>query len=437
LGYIPLSQIATLTSGTTPEHTDEKKDETDIYFIKSADIKRFSINYQTTSFISQNRHQVQSRSAIKKNDVLISNTGKYLGFTSLFTDDQSEANINQNSIRVRFHQPNNSVYNPLFLSLFLNSKFGQEEIQSYLTITGQKYLNMQNFRTFKLPKYEQVYIDSFTDSLTKIYQFDTKANELIEEAKTFFNKVLGLSEINIENPKNFVVNLSDFEKEDIWTPRFSNPKYVNTEIILKERFKHISLGQIADFQKGDEPGSNSYIEYRDSKETDIPFIRTTDIVNHECDMFPDFYIPYEYSNELKQDIQKGDILFTKDGKIGETAILTKNDQVFLSSGILRIRISDYNQQSFGLTPEYVFTCLSTKETGYFPAIRRTIVGTTIPHLREERIKQINIPLIDLKHIKFITETISNALDLKSQRKVLVKEVIRRIDKDYESLLNKV
>ena len=68
-------------------------------------------------------------------------------------------------------------------------------------------------------------------------------------------------------------------------------------------------------------------------------------------------------------------------RIGQTAIVTQADKAIITSGIARIRIkkNDYN-----ITPEYLFTVLSLKETGYNPAIRRTIIGTTIPHLREER-----------------------------------------------------
>ena len=74
-GFEILAQIATLTSGTTPEHTDEKVNDTDVCFIKSANVKRFAINYQTSRFITKERHKIQKRSAVKKNDVQISNTG--------------------------------------------------------------------------------------------------------------------------------------------------------------------------------------------------------------------------------------------------------------------------------------------------------------------------------------------------------------------------
>lgn len=219
-GYETLAQIAMLTSGTTPEHTKEKVNDTDVCFIKSADVKRFAINYQTSSFIAKERHQLQKRSTIQKNDVLISNTGKYLGFTSLFTEYYPEANINQNSIRIRLNETAETVYNPYFISLFLNSKFGQEEIQSYLTITGQKYLNMQKFRTFKLPKFSKKFINKVSEKLKTIYDYDKQAIELIEQAKTYFIEKLSIQNNKIKQPKSFSVKLSSFVREDNWTARF-------------------------------------------------------------------------------------------------------------------------------------------------------------------------------------------------------------------------
>ncbi len=415
-GYEILSQIATLTSGTTPNHSNEKINDTDVCFIKSADVKRFAINYQTSSFITKEKHQVQKRSTVQKNDVLISNTGKYLGFTSLFTEFYTEANINQNSIRIRLNEIAKTDYNPYFISLFLNSKFGQEEIQSYLTITGQKYLNMQNFRTFKLPKFKKNFIDQVTEKLKIIYNYDKQAIELIEQAKLFFIDKLSIQNSKITQPKSFSVNLSSFANEDNWTPRFSNPLYVETEKLISSKFPSVNLGDIADIQKGDEPGSDKYIEYINAKESDIPFIRTTDIVNHECDLFPDFFILKEFSNDLNQDIKTGDILFTKDGKIGETGMITEYDKLLIASGISRIRLISDSLKKYKLTSEYLFVCLSVKGTGYYPAIRRTVVGTTIPHLREERMKQILIPILTTEQIKSITEQIQKAYKLKAERK---------------------
>jgi type I restriction enzyme S subunit len=118
---------------------------------------------------------------------------------------------------------------------------------------------------------------------------------------------------------------------------------------------------------------------------------------------------------------------TKDGKIGQAAIVTETDKAIIASGIARIRIkkNDYN-----ITPEYLFTVLSLKETGYNPAIRRTVIGTTIPHLREERLKQIAIPVLDDDRIKKITQNVKTAFELKAKRKELIGLVLEELNTEY-------
>lgn len=433
MGFHLISEIAKLSSGTTPKHSEWMLQEGDICFIKSADIKRFAVNFQTTSFIASEQNRLQSRSTVKPDDVLISNTGKYLGFTTVFNGYFSEANINQNSIRIRIDNQASTVYNPYFLSLFLNSKFGQEEIQSYITITGQKYLNMQNFSNFKLPKFSKDFVKSITEKLVAIYRYDRESLHLIETTKNLLRDSLFIENLKTKQPKHFSVNLSSFVKEDNWLPRFSNPLYIDSEKFISNNHKMVALGEIADVICGDEPGSEKYIEYIDSKPQDIPFIRTTDLVNHENDMFPDFFILNEYSNELNQDLMPGDILFTKDGKIGETGLITDAEKCLLASGIARIRIKKEVSKNLGISNEYLFLCLTNKETGYYPAIRRTVQGTTIPHLREDQLRQILIPILDSDAIKLLTDSLRNAFILKHKRKQLISETMIAIDAECEKL----
>ena len=110
----------------------------------------------------------------------------------------------------------------------------------------------------------------------------------------------------------------------------------------------------------------------DRQDTDIPFLRTGDLVNFSVNQIPDKFVDISIYNELQQDLLPNDILFTKDGKIGITAMITKNDKVIISSGVSRIRVKQEAIDEYGITPEYLFVVLSNKWTGYFQAIRNTI-----------------------------------------------------------------
>ena len=433
-GHQLVSEIANLKSGTTPEHSNAKINDDDVFFIKSADVKRFNINHFTLSYITKEVNQNQKGSIVKPNDILITNTGKYLGFTSYVTSELPIANTNQNIIRIRFKDKIETKITQQFLTAFLNSKFGQTAIESLLTLTGQKYLNMNKFRELRIPKADDYFVKEVTKSIKDAYDYADEALKLIEEARSLFYESLGINFSEIKQPLAFSTNLSSFKNVDLWTPEFSNPLYIDTLKEICKKFEVVPLGEVVTMKKGDEVGSDNYISFIDSKPTDVAFIRTSDIVNCECDNFTDFVVPYETYTELNQDLKKDDILFTKDGKIGMCGMITKHDNVLIASGILRLRTKLDAYKKYGLTPEYLFIVLSTKETGYYPAIRRTVRASTIPHLREDKLKDIEIPLIDKKAIGKISDLVKNAFELKDKKKKLNKDIITKIDVYFESAL---
>lgn len=183
-------------------------------------------------------------------------------------------------------------------------------------------------------------------------------------------------------------------------------------------------------KKGNEVGSETYIGYLDKRKTDVPFIRTSDIVNYEIDQYPDFYIPEEIYNELGQGFQKGDVLFTKDGKIGMVGMLTEYDKAIISSGFVGLRLNN-KAKKYGITPEYLFLVLSIKEIGIYASKRRTVVASTIPHLREERLKEIEIPILYSDIIAKITDLVKQAFKLKDEKKRLIAKVRETMDDYFE------
>lgn len=197
-----------------------------------------------------------------------------------------------------------------------------------------------------------------------------------------------------------------------------------------KKWQTIPLSEIATVKKGNEVGSDNYNKYLDKKDSDIPFIRTSDLVNYEVDQFPDFYIPEEIYQELMQDVKAGDVLFTKDGKIGMSAMITKNDKAIIASGMVRLRLKA-EAKKYNLSSEYLFIVLSLKETGLYPAIRRTVVASTIPHLREERLKEFEIPILDKTSMDEITKLVKEAFELKDEKKKLIKEVREEIDSYFD------
>jgi type I restriction enzyme M protein len=138
-------------------------------------------------------------------------------------------------------------------------------------------------------------------------------------------------------------------------------------------------------KRGNEIGSRFY------GTGDVPFVRTTDIVNWEIKMDPVKAVSQEAYEQYRrrQDVREGDILFVNDGTflIGRTAMVTDLDtRIVLQSHIRKIRVCDGGT----FDAYYLFYLLNTR------IVRRqieakTFVQATISTLGG-RLKDIVLPV---------------------------------------------
>ncbi len=391
-------------------------------YIRISDMKRFFLSYSDIKKVKISK--IPQKIRLKQNDILFSRKGTP-GISSIVTEEDIDNIIGTEAILLRIKEE----ADPYYLIAFLNSKVFYEQVLNNLSGAVSPGINHPTLKKLKI-LYDEILIEKVSGKVKKSIDLQNQSNLIIKHAQSLLYKKIDIDFSKIPKEKYYSVNLSSFLKVDLWTPVYSYPFYINLLKIIQNKFPTVPLGEIATTRKGDEVGSINYNKYLDKKNSDIPFIRTSDVINYEVDQFPDYYIPEETYQELKQDILPNDILFTKDGKIGMTGIITKDDKVIISSGISRIRLNSEAKKN-NLTPEYIFLVLSLKETGLYPSIRRTVVASTIPHLREERLEEIEVPIIDKESIIQLTTMIKEAFKLKNEKKILIKEVREIIDNYFE------
>ena len=391
-------------------------------YIRISDMRRFFISYSDIKKVELNK--IPKKIQLQEKDILISRKGTP-GISVITTKADIDNVIGTEAILLRIKED----YDPYYLVAFLNSKVFFEQVLNNLSGAVAPGINHPSLKKLKI-LYDKHLVKNISDKVKKTIELHVKANSILINAQNIFYQKLGLDFSKIEKENTFSVNLSDFAETDLWTPAYSYPLYVNILKAIKKKWKTTLLGEIATVKKGNEVGSDKYNKYLDQKDSDIPFIRTSDLVNYEVDQFPDYYIPEEIYQELKQDIKVGDVLFTKDGKIGMTGMITKNDNVIIASGISSLRLKT-EAKKYNLTPEYLFLLLSLKETGLYPSIRRTVIASTLPHLREERLREFEIPILDKNSINEISKLIKEAFELKDEKKKLINEVREEIDNYFE------
>lgn len=422
--FKPLGELGDkIARGQSPKpSTYRKRGQGKYFFIRTADLKRNILNFQTVVYLEEDTFKTQKSNRVVADDLLMSVVGNYLGSTVVIPRSISIGTFNDNSARVRVIS---SKVSPFWVSAFLNSKFGQELIHSMVTRTGQKILSAGNVKKLEIPIIPN---ERFSSRL------ETCINRM-QVAQNLIYKAFELFATYLDSPSlipiyKFSSTFSYISEGDLWTPRYSFPQYRRAVLDIENRFKTEHLGSIANIRKGDEVGSDEYIGYIDKKESDIPFIRTTDIVNFEPDLYPDFFVSKYLYNEKNQGLQTSEVLFTKDGKIGITGMITESDKIILSSGFARISLKSKGLKE-GLTPEYLFVALSNPIIGGYQSMQRTVTASTIPHLREDRLKEFIIPVFDKTKIKQITNLIKKANLLKTRIKVDLKAIKDGIDELFE------
>ena len=109
-------------------------------------------------------------------------------------------------------------------------------------------------------------------------------------------------------------------------------------------------------------------------------------------------------------------------------MLSKNNKVICSSGIVKLSLNK-NGKHLNFTQEYLFLMLMIKQVGLHSALRRTVTASTIPHLREDRIEEMEIPIMDRRTINEVSKLVEEAFKLKDERNILINKSSEIIDKE--------
>ena len=393
-------------------------------FLRISNLKYFELGTEDLVYISEEDNKANPKTILRHGDIAFSKIGT-LGKILRIGKRFSEVNISQNLIGAGFKKETNKNY----LFAYLLSKLALLQIKKNKKKQLQDKLNLDDIRNIEVVELPEQKIKNISELVEKAEEKAEKSLSILSQAQNIFYQKIGIDFSKIEKEKTFSVKLSDFTEDDLWTPAFSYPLYVNTLKAIQKKWQTVPLGEVVTAKKGNEVGSDNYNKYLDKKDSDIPFVRTSDLVNYEVDQFPDFYVPEEIYQELEQDIKIGDVLFNNDGKIGLVAILTKQDKVIIQSHIKRLRLKT-EAKKYNLTPEYLFLVLTIEEVARYQAERYTVIQSTIPTI-SNHILDIQIPILDKNSIDEITKLVKEAFELKVEKKKLIKEVREEIDSYFD------
>lgn len=397
-----------------------------IPFIRISNLMSYTLDEKGMVYIPEANHKKEFKTTMVPGDLALSKIGKYLGKIAQVPLRYEEVNISQNIIGVAF---NCEDYKRKYVFLYLTTPLAINQILRVSKQHNQNKLTLPDIRNLRIPLLSEDKMKYYAKVVEQLSILENDSYELLIKAKKLFVQKLNIDFKKVKKEFSFNSRLSQIREESFFSPEFSNPLYNNT-IKEFEKFDVKTLRELVDDKKGDEVGSENYNLYQDKIDSDVPFIRTSDIVNHEVDNYPDFFISDEIYTEKNQALETNDIVFSKDGSIGNCALITESDKVIISSGYSILRM----KKDVDLSPYYLFCALATEEIGGYQAKKRTVVAATIPHLRPDNLLKIKIPILPEKERNEITEIVEKAFMKKAKRKKMLDDIKKELESEFESTL---
>jgi len=368
-------------SGVTPKGGSDSYVKEGIPLIRSQNVHFDGLHLDDVAYITLDIHKKMSNSKIQENDVLLNITGASIGRTTSVPKNFGDANVNQHVCIVRTNQ---DLYYG-FLTYFLTSSQLQTWISSIQVGASREGLTFEDIKNFiillpSILEQKQIveYLDGKTSKINDEISKNQKLIELLKEQKQIV--------INHAVTKGLDDSVPMKDSGIEWIGKI--PKYWN---INKIKYSAYVKGRIGwqGLKSGELLDEGPYL------------ITGTDFDNGVINWDTCYHVsPERYALDPHIQIQKGDLLITKDGTIGKLARIDNLPGLAtLNSHLLVIR-PENNQFDTG----FIYWIFSSSQFEYYTNL--TQQGTTFNALSQEKIENFTYSFPPLKEQKSIANYIN-------------------------------
>lgn len=170
-----------LRSGVTPKGGSNVYQEEGIMLIRSQNVYPYGFKLNDVAYISDELNSRMIGSQLIQNDVLLNITGASIGRSTYVPVNFPKSNVNQHVCAIRLK--NSNISKSIFLSTFLNSIYGQNQIYQYINGSNREGINYTQIKEIKLPIFDSdAELDLFIEMISKI-------NSKIESEEIKLNKL--------------------------------------------------------------------------------------------------------------------------------------------------------------------------------------------------------------------------------------------------------
>lgn len=379
LGYLVVELVKT---GHTSRGRDIYRDDIKIHFLKTDNLREGVIDFENSDFLPA--RSLSEGDYLKFKDVMVTISGAHydvIGRAAIFLDYHPQSVTNQNIAVIRTDE---NLLNPFYLTIFLNSKYGKEQLWMLSRQTEQFNLSCREVEELLIPLFDADFQQEIETLTKNSFDLIEKAKSLYSQAEKLLLEKLALKGFQVKYELSYRVNLSKAFGVHRIDAEYFQTTYDSFMEGLKERSKIAKLKEfILDFQK-----------------------------------LKSLYEP-----------KVGDFLLTKDVMPG-IAYVVKEPVEGIAAGSISILKINENK----INKEYLALCINSI-IGKLQ-IERDGGGSAITHWRPEQIKNLQVPILYKKVQEEISSLIEQSHETKQRARELWEEAKRKVERAIENEIRK-
>ena len=379
LGYLVEEPVRT---GFTPRDRDIYQDDIRIHFLKTDNLREGKIDFENSDFLPA--RSLSESDYLKFKNIVLTISGTHydiIGRAAIFLDYYPQSVTNQNIAVIKTDE---NLLNPFYLTIFLNSKYGREQLWMLSRQTEQFYLNCREVEELLIPLLDADFQQEIETLAQNSFDLIEKTKSLYSQAEKLLLEKLGLKGFQEKYELSYTANLSKVFGVHRIDAEYFQTTYDSFMGCLKEHSKTVKLKEfILDFQK-----------------------------------LKALYEP-----------KVGDFLLIKNVVPGIAYVVKEPVERIAAGSILMLKINENK-----INKEYLALCINSIIGNL--QIGREDGGSAIAHWRTEQIKNLQVPILNRKVQEEISSLIKQSHETKQRARKLWEETKRKVEKAIENEIRK-
>ena len=385
-----------------------------IPFVRISNMKDMTIDVSDIVYIPLSEHIRNLKTELQYGDIVLSKTA----IAAASFVNVRECNVSQDVVAVKLKTDSQLLSH--YVVVFLNTKYGIEQLQRRFTGNIQMHLNLDECKN-------EIVIPVLSPELqlkTKVLLENAIENskesiKTYQEAKEILLKELGLWGWEPTNDNKSIKHFIDFITSGRLDAEFYQPKYDELEAIIKKS----PYRTIAELQTYNARGVQPDYE----NDGEIPVVNSKHILEDglDYDNFEHTTKDFLGSHERAR-IGQGDILiYTTGANIGRAQVYLKEESAVASNHVNILRVQ-------GVNPIYLAIVLNS-QVGRMQT-EKLCTGSAQAELYPTDIEKFVVPILPDKTQQTIADYIQKSVSLRQKAKQLLEDAKHMVEFEIEKKL---